>query len=282
VVLVFGARWWLRPEPPPPPKPAVPTESQSETSQRLARVCDATRARIRQGAPIGPFDMGGWVVEIWLANKGGKDLRQSPALKAAIADGKLSPAIDASIAQVREGAAVLNDGFTPVAAARSPRWRGVTLTLSGDYARAFFDADTRGRFVALADRLYERSGAEVGALYGRCAHVATHDIGAWFRGPTAGGAATALVYSMGLFTEIAAVDRAAIAPSGDSGELDVLGEAASKLDNPNLGGLVASQGGQIQSSASAVSVTFPLGGPTRATSASRIVAKKIGVALGGE
>ena len=121
-------------------------------------------------------------------------------------------------------------------------------------------------------------GAEAGALYGRCAHLRTHDIGAWFRGPDAPGAVAAMVYQIGLFSDGSGVDRGAIAAlRGGGGELDGLRKAASEVEG--IGGLVTAQGASM-STAHGVSFVFPLPAPTRSLAATKSVAKKLKVGSG--
>jgi serine/threonine-protein kinase len=135
--------------------------------------------------------------------------------------------------------------------------------------------------VALADRLADAASAELGAFYGRCAHLPHHDLGGWFRGADAAAAAAALVYGVGFFTEQPAVSRRAMEGLGPS-PLDGLRAAAAKLDAAELGRLIGAEGGSITAGeGKAITMTFPVGGPTRATRASRIVAEKIGLSADG-
>jgi hypothetical protein len=291
VGLLAGVRL-LRSHEQPAPSPSAPSETAEEAAGRHARACEAARKRIYAGASMGPFEVEGWVAELWLATSRAGGATQADAgsialsaeaagLGALIAHGKLTPGADAELAALPDGAVELGQGLSDQDAARSPSWRAIMVRMSGDYARGYFDPALRARFISLADRMADAAGADFGALYARCAHLPHHDVGAWFRGPDAAGAATALVYGAGFFTELPAVDRGAVAALRGAGQLDALRSAGAVLDAAALGRLVGSQGGGLTvGAAEAVAITFPIGGPTRATAASRVVARKLGVGVG--
>jgi serine/threonine-protein kinase len=277
--LGVGGRAYLASRHAAPVPPPAPVESQEQTSRRLDTTCRAARERIYSGATIGPYDTTGWVVELWLASRPGADAGAAASkpislvsMAPAIDTGRLSPSLDEALGQLLDGTLALDEAAIPEA---SPRWTGVTLRFGGSYARAFFEIDKRTRFLAVADRLFESSGADVGALYARCAQSPIHDVGAWFRGRDPGLAATALLWSIGMFAERPQINRAALGSS----EIDGLRAATTtaRLDAPTLKGLVAEQGGSLVATPAAVTLAFPLGGPVRSVGASRAVAAKIGI-----
>ncbi|MGK3994606.1 hypothetical protein [Sorangium sp. So ce1024] len=281
----------LRSREEPVASPVAPETTAAEDAARNARTCEAARKRIYSGASMGPFDLAGWVAELWLATPRGGAAQapagqEAPSVEAAglgglVADGKLTAGADAELAAVTDGLVEILPGFDAEEAGRSPSWRAVIARFSGGYARAYFDPALRARFVALADRMADGASAELGALYARCAHLPYHDAGAWFRGPDPAAAAAALVYASGLFAELPAVDRGALAALKGAGQIDALRSAGASLDGASLGKLVGAHGGGItRGGAGAVVITFPVGGPTRATSASRIVARKLQVGVG--
>ncbi|WP_437665778.1 hypothetical protein [Sorangium sp. So ce1182] len=292
IVGVLVAVRMLRSRETPAALPPAPETTAGEDAARNARTCEAARKRIYSGASMGPFELAGWVAELWLAMPRGAGAAQAAAaeeppnaeavgLGALIAQGKLTAGADAELAAVTDGLVEIVPGFDPEEAGRSPPWRAITARFSGGYARAYFDPALRARFVALADRMADGAGAELGALYARCAHLPYHDAGAWFRGSDPAAAAAALVYSSGLFAELAAVDRGALTALGRAGPIDALRNAGASLDLAGLSKLVGAHGGGIaRGGAGAVVITFPVGGPTRATSASRIVARKLQVGVG--
>ena len=255
------------------------SENDGARRDRLARACDAMRDRLYQGASFGPFATEGWVVELWLAARKGGTLRDNAALTSAIAGGKLTAAADDELAHVRDGSVEIVDGFSDEMGRRSPAWGGAVMVFHEGYARAFLDQETRGRFLGLADRLAEASGADLGALYARCAHQTTHDIGAWFHGSDAAGAATAMVYQMGFFAQATMLDRGAVgALHAPGGELDALRKAADTAAE-SVARIVGAQTGSV-TTGHGVSLVFPLGSPTKAQAATRAMARKMGVGVG--
>lgn len=260
----------------------TPSEPDLAKRERLARACDAMRDRLYKGASFGPFATEGWVVELWLAQRKGGSMRDHAALKAVIVNGKLTAAADDALADIKDGAVEIADGFTDEAGARSPAWGGATMVFREGYARAFLEQETRERFVSLAGRLAEATGAEAGALYARCAHLATHDIGAWFHGSDAPGAVASMVYQMGLFAEDKLVDRGAVAAQrAPGGDLDGLRKAAGGPDGNMLPSIAASHGATTNTRYG-VAFVFPLSAPMRPIAATRAMARKMGVGVGSE
>ena len=277
VVLVVGfavfigiARKWITAQTTPAPTSAgAPRESEADATARQTRVCEATRKRVYAGATVGPLDVDGWVAELWLARHAPTALSASPALRGLVAGDRLTPLADAELAKVAGGKVELVD-VDNVALGKGVR--AVLFRFSGRYVDGYLDPSGRARFVALADRAAEASGAEMGALYGRCSHLATHELGAWFEGTDAPSAAAALLYAIGMAADVPPVDRKRLGPGG---ELDALRIAAGALDPTSLGAMVGGSGGSVTASPSVVTVTFPVGGPIRATSASREVARRL-------
>jgi eukaryotic-like serine/threonine-protein kinase len=302
--VTFGLRFAVRSRDVPQPAQAA-AETPEQRRQRLDTACRASRLRVYNGASIGPFDTAGWTVELWLAgrarpaepapsappakpgvaarkpapNKPAPPSFSAAALRSVVSGDRFAPGADEVLSQVDDGTVVITEEAELPA---SPGWRTATALLGGGYARAFFETDARARLVSLADRVHEATGAELGALYARCAELQVHDVGAWFRGRDAGGAATALLFAMGMSAERPQIDRAALSRASAGGELDTLRASlvAAKVDAGMLRGLVGQQGGSMAAEASGVSVTFAVGAPLRAVVASREVAAKAGVGAG--
>ncbi len=287
--LVVGGRAYLAARSKEALPPPVPVETPEQQSRRLATACRAVRERVYSGATIGPFDTTGWVVELWLASRpgplpGAANVNSrvdagAPASKAisaasmagAVEAGRLAPGLEDTLAR-------LTDGTRPRRGRRPrdvPGWTGVTLRFGGGYP-APSSSPSRGRASSSSPiASSESSGADLGALYARCADSPVHDVGAWFRGRDVGAAATALLFGIGLFAERPQIDRAALG----AGEIDGLRAAATakKLDAPTLKELIGEQGGSLAATPAAVTLAFPLGGPVRAVRASRAVAVKLGL-----
>ena len=269
----------LRPAEAPLPRPAAtPTETREQRRERLARACDATRAAMYRGATFGSMAMEGWVVELWLARRGKEPL--GPPLRAMVEGDRLAKTADEALAGVADGSASVEEGPDGEEARPSAAIQEARLVLREGYARAFFELETRERFVALAGRLAGTAEADFGALYARCAHLRAHDVGAWFHGRAPGNAAAALVYQMGLYAGVPVVERSALVRLSGAGDLEALATAAAGIDAPSLMALVREDGGRMAPGDRA-SVSFPFSGPTRATSASRAVARKLGMAPPG-
>ncbi|WP_437991679.1 hypothetical protein [Sorangium sp. So ce145] len=262
--------------PPPSVTADTPRAQELPRVEALRRACEAARSQIYRGAPFPPLATEGWQVTLWLASAKGESLHDHPALVAAVSRGQLTADADEELATVTDGTAELADGLAPEAVTAAPAFRAAAIRMGGGYARAYLEDASRRRFVALADRLLTATGAEMGALYGQCAHLKTHELGSWFRGADAAGAAAALVYQMGMFSERSAVNRAVLANIDHHDELAALQKAAARMPATDLAALVARHGGALRK-APGVTITFGLGAPMRATSASRAVAGKMGV-----
>jgi serine/threonine-protein kinase len=258
---------------------AVP-ETPEEAAGREARLCDAARKRVYAGATLGPFDTAGWVAELWVARASGGEITTDTELATLIGGGRILPAGDETLAAMKDGTVEVVPGSAPDQPAKSPAWRGAIIRFGGRYVSAYLDPAERTRFLSISDRIARAVSADMAGLYARCAHLRFHDLGAWFRGSSAAGATAALVYAMGLYAEAPAVDRSALAARGPS-ELDALRAAAQSVDALSVAKVVGVQGGGITNGAGgALTITFPSGGGTRATSASRGLARRLGVGIG--
>lgn len=261
----------------------VATESDAQKTARRARSCEAGRRRMREGASMGVLPEG-WVAELWLASsKATGDMKKNPAVLALVEGGHVAKGADPLLAGMSDGLVEVVDGFAPQDAEKSPGYKSIIVRFGGMYFERYLDLADRQRFIDIASKLSEALPADFAALYGRCEHLAYHDVGAWYRGADLGAVTASLVYSAGFFAEPSAVNRAQLRALGTGGELDNLRAAGSKLDQATLAGLVGPQGGTLFGTATkAMTLTFPAAGPTRATRASRAVAKKLGVGTGAD
>jgi hypothetical protein len=262
-----------------PVQSKAPSEDPAVRRERLARACDAVRDRLYKGASFGPFALEGWEVELWLAKKGeAPALRDHPALAALVSGGRLPKTADDKLGDIIDGRVEIEDGLDADAARRSPGWSAARVVFHDGYARAFLEEEHRPRFLGLADRTAAAAGADHGALYARCAHLTTHDIGAWFRGPDLAGATAVMIYQMGLFSESKVIDRSALAALREgSGELDALRRAAGEAAG-SIPSFVGTAGGFV-SGGKPATITFPLGAPLRPLAATRDLARKMGIGV---
>jgi serine/threonine-protein kinase len=258
-----------------PASSATPGESPEHRRERLSRACEATRKAMREGGPWFSMPLEGWTVELWLGRREGGPLAEDPALRGTVTGDKLTKNADAVLADVLDGSAAIEAGPGGDRARPTTGLSEARLVLGDGYGREFF-TEKRGAFVSLGQRLAHDTKADFAALYARCAHLPTHDAGAWVWGRDAGKAAAALVYEMGVFASVPVVDRAALTRLPGSGDLDALAGAGAGLDSGALTSLVSSDGGRVVAD-DGVSVAFTYNDPTRATLASRAVARKLGV-----
>lgn len=243
---------------------ASPSAAPAEVAAAKAQEsCEASRRRLYAGATALDVDPSGWVIELWLARDGNPAaLLDDAALKDVAHEklaGRLGAIEPASMSWVNTG--------EPMRA---------RLRFEGGYLHPFMQAEGRDRFVALADQLADASGATHAALFARCAHSNTRDIGAYFRGRDAGGAAASLLFAQGLFSEPPIVDKAKL--GGDTSALAALARATDGIELPLLEELIRDNGGRVMTPETGgvrgVGLTFALGGPTRAQQAARALAKQ--------
>ena len=283
-LVVFIVAWrvvsWVRQPRADVPAPAASAsgealpETADDVTARRARMCDAARRRVYGGSSVGPLDTEGWVAELWMAKRGAGSV--DAELRAATQAGKLSPASDAMLAALDGGTAEVVPGASGTELAG---WSGATVRFGGRYSAAYLDPELRPRFVALASRLAVKSGAEVAALYARCAHLSYHDMGAWFRGVDAPSAAASVIFAIGAFAERPAVRLGDSSTRRGTSDLDAIVAASKSMDSTRLLRLLGDQGGNLSTEASSGSVTvgFPFLGGTRALSASRALARDVGI-----
>jgi hypothetical protein len=255
VAVVGVAAWWFMfrvPE----SKVAVVDVEKSREAARVRRVCEAGRQQVYAGAAMA-VDSAGWIVELWLAKE--RNGRFSATeIDEAVAAETVSKALgDVPLAEV----STTVDGRTAV------------LRFDGPYVAPFFSTSGRPLFVSLAARLTKRLGGQSAALYAKCAHLTTHDIGAWFWGKTTPQAATALLFASGLYAHPPAME---IKQLGED-PLAAVERRIRSLGPRALASSVTHAGGALRTREAMVdpdglggtAVRFPLAAATRAGRASR-------------
>jgi hypothetical protein len=290
---IWAAYRWLGPKTPAVAS-AAPVLSadayEAERRERSQRVCEATRTRVMRGASVGPSDVEGWVVEIRVL-RGGEtpELELDPGLAAFVdrprgaRSGRFvwSGAKELVAIQGVDTTVEIADASLPPG--KTPKFRGIRATFSGRYAIPYFSEEERPAFVRTAAAIAEQVGASHAALYARCGHGATYHLGAWFLGPGPAGAATSLIYFMGLHTDIPQVERSVLEPAGAKADpalsLERLGDALAPLDRARLATLIGAHGGMIAGrNTGPVTLTFPFRDSNRAARASHDLARAVKIA----
>ncbi|HVW26505.1 MAG TPA: hypothetical protein VHC69_14150 [Polyangiaceae bacterium] len=272
---------------------AAPSGDDAEERERVARaarVCEATRSRIMRGASIGPIDAEGWVVELWALRAPERgSMLADPALPAFVV-GESKAAKGRVTWQGAPALAGLEGPDTSVAIAPAdlasagvPVLGGARFVFSGRFVAPYFEDASRRDYVRLVRAMTDALAADYAALYARCASGEAHHIGSWFRGPTPGGAVTALVYFMGAFGEHPELRAPLLAPPGATGR--DLGYAFQNVSNatsalkktrvmtmlgPELG-MIAGLDGQVST------VTFPFRDANRSSRATHAIARELGI-----
>lgn len=263
---------WYRSHPTPPQgSGAASSSAPVETDeQRRVTLCEKARRNVLDKGTFLQVDAQSvWLVELWLAtSKPGDDMARS--LTALIDGEKLTAAADPDLAALKNARVELAADDAAKGA-----WRGVYVRFHGGYVSTFFDTPPgREKMNGVASRLADAAGAEMASLYGRCAHLPYHDVGAWFRGSTPQNAGASLVQAMALSSERSTGRAPAAAP-------DLAGVASSlaKLDKAALEGAVRSTGGTYAPGAGGAPtvITFPLFGPRLALQTSTALAKAAGL-----
>jgi serine/threonine-protein kinase len=259
-----------------------------ERVERADRVCNATRSRIMRGAPVGPSDVEGWVVELsLLSSKDSPDLVSAPALSsfvsAARGPGRIVWPQAGSVANLDgpDTAATVTAANVPETG--EPDFKGLRLVLTGRYVGAYFDEEARVTMVRFALALTDALHAQYAALYARCAAGRAHHLGSFFRGPTPGGAVTSLLYFIGTFGDVPDVRRSVLVRAGASADDPVFAfqnirKAAAPLKKTRIMTMVGAEGGMISGLDDQPStLSFPPRDPNRAARASHRIAQELGI-----
>lgn len=243
-------------------------DTTERAAERHQTVCTGVRKRVLGGAALGPYESEGWVIEIWLGREDGA-LTPANAELAKLAAAKAIPQeLDPTLAAIKGEIAITSLPLPPGAPATAQAG-GAVVEMRGGYAAAYLDPIQRARFVALADRLYDSTGAELGALWGRCGELPWHDLGAWYRGTDRGAAAGTLLFMSGRYS-----DSGAVPATARDGSANTLGAFVTRarvgVDDRVLAVAVEDVGGKIYATKGVgTTISFPVGGYTLATRSSR-------------
>jgi serine/threonine-protein kinase len=243
----------------------VEAARRAPTGVENAAACEALRRRVKNGGkPIG-LTRDGWIVELWLRPREGRTI-DGNALDLLSLTGD-DPASKAEV--------------TTLSAASRQTDEGVLVRLWGPVAGRAFEADEAGRLVKAADLAFERADAEAGALYMKCAHLPYHDMGLWFRGRDLPNTATALLFSIGLFSDVTVVRQDLLFPPGSAPRQTVFEDVRERVTRGKLDALqpeLERAGATVQSvGGSGFRVVYSIDQAQLAVRGSRVVADVAGV-----
>jgi serine/threonine protein kinase len=262
VVLLVGGGFWAKRNgmfaSSPEPEPRSPTTSgPMETGPaRAERTCEAARRRLYAGADTG-VDMAGWVVELWLARRKGKASLTDAVTAAKISDmGAKELGLKTPASPLVQPAIVVGKLDTLV------------VRLPEAYVAPFFSTKGREQVLNVAQQVVKATNVDHAALFARCAHLETRDVGAWYGGRDRASATVALVYAAGAYADPPAFERGDAA--AEAARLGMLLTAAQGLEQDKLADELKKGGGRLDEADGGVAtIRFPLGGPTRAAQVSR-------------
>ncbi len=256
-----------------------------------SNACDQTRARVGQGANIGPADSEGWVVELALLRRGAPvDLSLVPGLskfisrKAGEHTGTLTWAPAAHlVAAQRFDAEDLLSSSPPLGESKES---GLELVFSGPYVVPYFTEDQRADYLKLADALAGELEATEGALFARCAKGDSHYVGSWFLGSTPGRAVSSLVYFMASYSDVPLLKPSvlgALTGAPQRGHaFDAISAASADMDRSAAATLIGRELGMVSGGRDhATRLTFPFRDANRAERASVGAARALQLANSG-
>jgi serine/threonine-protein kinase len=229
------------------------------------RSCEVLRRRARNGNPVTGLTRDGWVVELWLRGRAGAP-------------------IDASVVDVTALKGPDPESYAQLAklsAMNRPTDEGMIVRMWGKVAADAFEPDGAARLVKAADQAFDRSKADVGALYLKCSHLQYHDVGLWFRGRDAPGAATSLLFTMAAFSDTRILKDGVLDGPHASNKATAYEQLSERVMAKPLDGFEAQlqrYGGTAQKmDAGSIRITFPPDRANDSIKASRIVADHAGI-----
>jgi hypothetical protein len=203
-------------------------------------------------------------VELWLRGEGGKKIDTA--------------SLDSSSLSAQTGADIIE--VKPLTAPGKTLDEGVVVRLRGATPEGAFDEAGALKLIKAADALFERTRADAGALYMKCAHLPHNDIGLWFRGKDLRSASASLVFTMAMFSENKILKEAALEKDIPA-NMPYYDRLHGKLYGPRTKDLateIERYGATLdEPSPGSVRITFPVTRLGDAVRASRVVADKAGV-----
>lgn len=245
------------------PSTAGSTSAAPPTREEID-ACELLRKRVRSGGQPTGLSRAGWAVELWLRGPGGKRIAES---EVDITSFKTADSDVVEVSSLRVPGKSYDEGLRV-------RIRGAT-------AESAFDAQSAAKLVKAADRAFERTVADAGALYMGCAHLPSHDLGLWFRGRDAVQASSALLVALGMFSDAPFVNDDALNGPQTRPEMTAFDRVKMRLGSTKVAELnneMERYGATVsEMETGGVRLTFPTDRLGDAMRASRVIADKAGV-----
>ena len=258
-----------------------PEDPDAERRAHAAQVCNATRARLAHGGTVGPADTEGWVVELALlkpaSEPGWPSLTPFLTLAEGASSGRVQWSGAPELSKI-EGYDTRVDVHDSTLPEQVPQYRQRTLTFTGAYVRPYFREREQIQLIRFAHALADSHGANLAALYARCADGSEHHMGSWFVGSSPGAAAAAVLLFMGAYAQPPLLPHDVLSSRGDRDlELEfALGNVLAttqRLKKQDLVSTVGPQDGTVAGTNNFITIAFPFVESDRALVASRTLAK---------
>ena len=240
----------------------VAPSTRAPESQTAMNACEMLRRRIYAGGAATGLSRDGWHAELWLRGQGG----------AAIDSSK----IDVAAMQGADPASGSETG--KLTAPREKGDEGLLIRLWGPTVQAAFDPQGTDALIKQADLAFEQTNAEAGALYLKCSHLPSHDVGIWFRGNDLTVTAASVLFAMGVYAEKPVIRDGALGAPGKSAFERVLKKVKDgRLEELDLD--VQRYGGSIQPPPNkrGARIVFPNERMPDAVRLSRVLADRAGI-----
>jgi hypothetical protein len=291
VVLSVGGFFLFRsllPSSLPPAEPgarARAAQAAPETSEaRTRRVCESTQARVARGATVSIADTDGWVVEFSALRSFGAPA-YADALRAFVGEGAAQGRFiwpeEPNLARISATGAGVRTEAEPLTVGDRKLER-VTVIFEGAFVDPYFREEERSRYFHVASAMATSLSAHHAGLYARCAHTSGHYLGSWFRGPSEGGAATALLFLVGAFAEPPHIAGPFLKPLGQGPDLGYafanIEAATVPLTRAKLSDVMGKSQGMVTGPPKApLTLTFGFPDGSSASRASRELARTVGL-----
>jgi len=268
VLLGVGGALFLRSKPTGAAASGKPSASPPTAPIDVRESCELARKRFRAGGAATGIALDGWVFELWLRKPEGRLEAGHPQVLRAVSGTSITAEGDPELAAL--GGVVEHARFVGPLGGK-PTDEGLLLRFSGALAQAAFEPSKSARLVALSDALFEATGADVGVLTGRCAHLRQNELALWIRAKDAPRAAGALLFTLSAFADVPLIPQQLLEPKAGAApsSFDAL-LAHTKVAPKLLGEEIERDGGTISVDPSkGVRITFPAAEPARSGAASR-------------